>query len=66
MQNEEYLQARDCEQLTGTPAATWRYWAHVGSGPASFKIGRRRVWKKSTLLAWLAEQESVGSRGGVA
>jgi hypothetical protein len=27
----------------------------------SFKIGRRRVWKKSTVLAWIADQEAATS-----
>jgi predicted DNA-binding transcriptional regulator AlpA len=54
-----YLDSVDLEELTGTPASTWRYWAHIGSGPASFKLGRRRVWKKSTVLAWLESQEKA-------
>ena len=57
----EYLTAPQLEQLTGTPASTWRYWAHIGSGPASFKLGRRRVWKKSTVLAWLESQEAASA-----
>jgi predicted DNA-binding transcriptional regulator AlpA len=55
----EYLDSLDLEQLTGTPASTWRYWAHIGTGPASFKLGRRRVWKRSTVLAWLESQETA-------
>jgi prophage regulatory protein len=57
----EYLTAPQLEQLTGTPASTWRYWAHIGSGPASFKLGRRRVWKKSVVLAWLESQEAASA-----
>jgi predicted DNA-binding transcriptional regulator AlpA len=63
MADEEYLQAKDCEKLTGIPTATWRYWAHVGSGPASFKLGRRRVWRKTAILAWIAEQEAATGTG---
>lgn len=55
----EYLDSAQLEELTGTPASTWRYWAHIGSGPASFKLGRRRVWKRSTVLAWLEAQEAA-------
>ncbi|MGH3264260.1 MAG: helix-turn-helix transcriptional regulator [Trebonia sp.] len=55
----EYLTAPQLEQMTGTPASTWRYWAHIGQGPASFKLGRRRVWKKSVVLAWLESQEEA-------
>jgi prophage regulatory protein len=57
----EYLSAEDLEELTGTPASTWRYFAHSGEGPASIKIGRRRVWKRSTVMAWLAERETTAS-----
>jgi prophage regulatory protein len=52
-----YLSAPELEQWTGTPASTWRYWAHIGSGPASLKLGRRRVWKRSVVELWLKEQE---------
>ncbi|MBN7412669.1 helix-turn-helix transcriptional regulator [Mycobacteroides abscessus] len=64
MENE-YLSAPDLERMTGTPTATWRYWAHVGKGPASFKLGRRRVWKRAVVLAWLEAQESVAAGGAV-
>lgn len=63
---DRYLQAKDCERVTGIPAATWRYWAHIGSGPESFKLGRRRVWRESVIHAWIAEQEAATKRGGVA
>jgi predicted DNA-binding transcriptional regulator AlpA len=59
--NENYLSAPELEQMTGTPASTWRYWAHIGSGPASFKLGRRRVWKRSVVLAWLEGQEKASA-----
>jgi hypothetical protein len=59
----EYLDSLDLEELTGTPASTWRYWAHTGSGPTSFKLGRRRVWKRATVLAWLETLEKTDPRG---
>jgi predicted DNA-binding transcriptional regulator AlpA len=57
----EYLTAAQLEQLTGTKASTFRYWASLDppQGPPSFKIGRRRVWRKSNALAWIAEQEQA-------
>ena len=63
--DREFVGSTDLEKLTGTKASTWRYWASIGTGPASFKLGRRRVWKKSAVLAWLAEQEAATVRGGV-
>ncbi|MEU6563326.1 helix-turn-helix transcriptional regulator [Nocardia nova] len=61
MNTDRYLQAKDCEELTGIPAATWRYWAHIGdeTKPRSFKLGRRRVWRESAILAWIATQEAA-------
>lgn len=53
----EYMNAHDLEQLTTIPASTWRYWAHIRSGPPSFRIGRRRVWRKTEVLTWIADQE---------
>ncbi|MBU3064368.1 DNA-binding protein [Nocardia sp. NEAU-G5] len=59
--DDRLLQAPDCEALTGIPASTWRYWAHIGdkTKPASFKLGRRRVWRESGIRAWIAAQEAA-------
>jgi prophage regulatory protein len=59
--DREILGAKELEALTGTKASTWRYWANIGQGPESFKLGRRRVWKKSVVELWLAEQEKTAS-----
>ena len=57
----EYVDATDLEDMTGTPKATWRYWASIGQGPRSFKLGRRRVWRKADVLAWIADQEKASA-----
>lgn len=54
---EEFLDSQELETLTGTRASTWRWWASVGQGPASLKIGRRRVWRRSVIEEWLRQQE---------
>lgn len=66
--DSEYLDSITLERMTGTKASTWRYWASIGEGPTSFKIGRRRVWRRSDVLAWIAEQEksSVSSPSATA
>jgi prophage regulatory protein len=65
----EYLGTNDLERITGTKATTWRYWEHARTMPpafpASFKIGRRRVWPKGAVLAWLAEQERAANAAAV-
>jgi prophage regulatory protein len=63
----QYLSAPDLERQTGTKASTWRYWAYIGFGPQSMKLGRRRVWKRSVVEKWLKEQEeAIGLYGGKA
>jgi len=57
MPSELFLTAEELEDLTGIPASTFRYWAHVRQGPPSFKLGRRRVWKRSDVMDWIADQE---------
>lgn len=55
----DYMDSRELEEHTGTKAGTWRYWASIGYGPPSFKIGKRRVWKRDTVMKWLAKQEKT-------
>jgi predicted DNA-binding transcriptional regulator AlpA len=59
----DFWDSLDLEGFTGTKASTWRYWAITGQGPESFKLGRRRVWKRSTVLAWLEAQERRAESG---
>jgi prophage regulatory protein len=61
----EFLSSLDLEKLTGTKDSTWRYWASNGTGPASFKIGRRRVWRRSDVMDWIASQEAATGTGDV-
>lgn len=64
---EEYLSTGQVSREIGIPVGTLRYWRHIGEGPSSFILGRRRVaYKRSSLTAWLADQESASTRGGVA
>lgn len=60
----DYLTSTGLEQLTGVPASTWRYWAINDTGPRSFKIGRRRVWRRTDVLAWIAQQDAATGAGG--
>ena len=53
----EYFKAADLEVFTGTRASTWRYWSSIRKGPASLLLGRRRVWKRSSVIQWLLDQE---------
>lgn len=50
--------------MTGIPQATLRYWRHMGTGPASFCLGRRVVYRVSEINRWVAEREAETRRGG--
>lgn len=51
---DEYLSAEQLSDLYGIPGSTWRYWASIGTGPPSLKIGRRRKWRRSDVEKWIA------------
>ena len=36
-----------------TPVATLRYWRHLGTGPDSFRLGRRVVYRRDDLDRWV-------------
>ncbi|MBT9296794.1 helix-turn-helix domain-containing protein [Rhodococcus sp. GOMB7] len=52
------MDTKQVSGLTSINESTLRYWASIHEGPTSFKLGRRRVYRKSVVLSWLAEQES--------
>ncbi len=62
----ELLGVSEVAALTGLPAGTLRYWRSAGLGPASFKIGRRVVYRRESVDQWISEQEKATVRGGVA
>jgi predicted DNA-binding transcriptional regulator AlpA len=53
----EFLSAKELAEWTGVPASSWRHFGSNGYGPASFKLGRRRLWRKSEVQAWIEAQE---------
>ena len=47
--------------LTRVPANTLRFWrVQRTEGPASFRVGRRVVYRRAVVEAWLHEQEAAG------
>lgn len=54
---DQIIRTPEVAAMTGAPIGTVRYWQHIGKGPASFKLGGRRVYRRSAVLQWIAEQE---------
>lgn len=53
--------AETAERLR-TPAATLRYWRHTGTGPKSFRIGGRVVYKAVDVEAYLDAQYAAADQ----
>jgi excisionase family DNA binding protein len=41
------------------PAATLRYWRHKGTGPDSFRMGRRVFYRESALDAFVTDKAAA-------
>lgn len=61
----EYLGTKQVSAETGIPESTLRYYRHCGIGPASFRMGRRVVYRRVSVESWIAAQEAASMRGGV-
>jgi excisionase family DNA binding protein len=47
------LTITEAAQLLRAPVATLRYWRHLGTGPTSFRLGRRVLYRRDDLQAWI-------------
>ena len=52
-----YMTTAAVAELLRTSPETVRYWRHIGSGPRSFKVGRRVLYDSNDVTTWLAEQK---------
>lgn len=52
----EIMTTDEVAQYLRAPAATIRFWQHAGTGPKSYKVGRRRMYKKTDVDAWFEQQ----------
>ncbi|PKV80511.1 helix-turn-helix transcriptional regulator [Nocardia fluminea] len=63
---QDWLTTAELAQEYGFAIGTLRYWRHTGYGPASFTLGRKVVYRREAVEAWIAEQEQRTRRGGTA
>ena len=63
-QQPELFTITEAADLLRAPVATLRYWRHLGTGPASFRLGRRVLYRGDDLHAWIAachdHDDSIG------
>ena len=49
----ELLTITEAAELLRAPVATLRYWRHLNTGPRSFRLGRRVLYRRDDLHAWI-------------
>jgi len=52
----DLLTITEAAALLRAPVATLRYWRHLGTGPRSFRLGRRVLYRRDDLNAWIHSQ----------
>jgi hypothetical protein len=57
----EYLSEHETAAQLDICVRTLRRWRDLKTGPAFVKIGRRTMYRRSTVAGWLAKQERAGS-----
>jgi excisionase family DNA binding protein len=59
----DLLTIAEAAELLRAPVATLRYWRHLGTGPRSFRLGRRVLYRRDDLRAWVEEQLGRSATG---
>lgn len=60
---DDFMTTEEVAARARTTPDTCRYWRHIGKGPRSFKVGRRVLYAREDVEAWLAEARAQGNRG---
>jgi excisionase family DNA binding protein len=55
----EFLTTKEVAELLRTSPETIRYWAWRGEGPKGFKSGRRRLYAREDVDAYIAERRAA-------
>lgn len=60
---QTYLTIEEVAAEYRVPLSTLRYWRVRGEGPKSFKLGRRVVYLRRDLDAWVQAQYATATGG---
>lgn len=65
MVEKRFLNVREVAELTGISVSTHCKWRlEEGRGPPHLKLGRRVVYDRDELLAWMRAQRRTSTKGG--
>ena len=51
----EYLTTAEVAHLLRTSPESVRYWRHIGRGPKSFRVGRKVLYDRADVEAFIAD-----------
>ena len=55
----DLLTITEAAEILRAPVATLRYWRHLGTGPRSFRLGRRVLYRRDDLHTWIDAQHDL-------
>ena len=58
----ELLTLAEAADLLRTPVATLRYWRHLRTGPRSFRLGRRVLYRRSDVEQWVTDRHDAEAK----
>lgn len=60
---DRILTIEEVAEKTRKPVATLRYYRSRGGGPASFRLGRRVVYREADVDAWIDAMRAADRNG---
>jgi excisionase family DNA binding protein len=52
----EYMTVLEAAEMLRTPVSTLYQWRHKRMGPPASRVGRRLLYKRDDLVAWVESQ----------
>lgn len=59
---DDLLTTAEVALILRAPVSTVRYWRYLRTGPKSFKVGRRVVYRRAAVHGWLVKVEDDDER----
>jgi prophage regulatory protein len=55
---DEFIGTEEFAALARRPKRTVDTWVYKGIAPPFYKVGKRRLWKRSEVLSWIEGQRT--------
>lgn len=59
---QRFMTTEELAELLRRPASTIRYWRHIGVGPVGLRVGRRVLYQRELVEAWISEQQRLAAQ----